>query len=163
MLNHPELRSEIVSLLPTPDLTDMEEKLNFLKKNIYKVYRTGQQCCGSISPRIRISMLKEGIQLWIRILKEADPKQWWQGWTTAVQVTEVYILHPPPPPGGKKWPSRLGGKNVKCFMSSFWTQPYKWLGRYKRKSVSAGIRLHTIQSLFIGPVQTVKIKLSHIL
>ena len=41
MLNHPELRSEIVSLLPTPDLTDMEEKLNFLKKNIYKVtYRT---------------------------------------------------------------------------------------------------------------------------
>ena len=37
MLNHPELRSEVVSLLPTPDLSDMEERLNFLKKNIYKV------------------------------------------------------------------------------------------------------------------------------
>ena len=37
MLNHPELRREIASLLPTPDLSDMEERLNFLKKNIYKV------------------------------------------------------------------------------------------------------------------------------
>jgi hypothetical protein len=39
MLNHPELRSEVASLLPSPDLSDMEEKLNFLKKNIYKVRR----------------------------------------------------------------------------------------------------------------------------
>jgi hypothetical protein len=43
MLNHPELRPEIVSLLPTPDLSHMEEKLNFLKKNIYKEHLVAEK------------------------------------------------------------------------------------------------------------------------
>ena len=33
---HPELRTEVASLLPTPDLSHYEESLNYLKKNIYK-------------------------------------------------------------------------------------------------------------------------------
>ena len=162
MLNHPELRSEIVSLLPTPDLTDMEEKLNFLKKNIYKVtYRTAvlrlqippdpDQHVERRDPTPNPHIKRSGSKTMMARMNYCSPSYRGLHFTS------------PPPPGGKKWPSRLGGKNVKCFMSSFWTQPYKWLGRYKRKSVSAGIRLHTIQSLFIGPVQTVKIKLSHIL
>lgn len=36
LVNHPELREEVATLLPTPDLNPLEEKLNFLKKNIYK-------------------------------------------------------------------------------------------------------------------------------
>ena len=36
LLNHPELRAEVSRLIPTPDLSQLEEKLNFLKKNIYK-------------------------------------------------------------------------------------------------------------------------------
>jgi len=36
LLNHPELRQEVSLLIPAPDLTGLEEKLNFLKKNIYK-------------------------------------------------------------------------------------------------------------------------------
>eukprot|EP00088_Acartia_fossae_P005121 TRINITY_DN12238_c0_g1_i12.p1 TRINITY_DN12238_c0_g1~~TRINITY_DN12238_c0_g1_i12.p1 ORF type:complete len:314 (-),score=90.22 TRINITY_DN12238_c0_g1_i12:444-1316(-) len=36
LLNHPELRQEVSRLVPTPDLSHMEEELNFLKKNIYK-------------------------------------------------------------------------------------------------------------------------------
>jgi len=34
--NHPELVEEVHTMLPTPDLAPMEEKLNYLKRNIYK-------------------------------------------------------------------------------------------------------------------------------
>jgi len=33
---HPELREEVCQLMPTPDLTPLEERLNYLKRNIYK-------------------------------------------------------------------------------------------------------------------------------
>merc|ERR1719414_333067 len=33
---HPELREEVRQLMPTPDLTPLEERLNYLKRNIYK-------------------------------------------------------------------------------------------------------------------------------
>jgi len=33
---HPELVEEVHTMLPSPDLTPMEEKLNYLKRNIYK-------------------------------------------------------------------------------------------------------------------------------
>jgi len=33
---HPELVQEVHTMLPAPDLTPMEEKLNYLKRNIYK-------------------------------------------------------------------------------------------------------------------------------
>jgi len=33
---HPELVEEVHTMLPAPDLTPMEEKLNYLKRNIYK-------------------------------------------------------------------------------------------------------------------------------
>jgi len=36
LINHPELRNEVSGLLPCPDLNPIEERLNFLKKNIYK-------------------------------------------------------------------------------------------------------------------------------
>jgi len=36
LVNHPELRDEVTNLLPSPDLNPLEEKLNFLKKNVYK-------------------------------------------------------------------------------------------------------------------------------
>lgn len=36
VMNHPELRDEIADLMPTPDLNPLEERLNYLKKNIYK-------------------------------------------------------------------------------------------------------------------------------
>ena len=161
MLNHPELRSEIVSLLPTPDLTDMEEKLNFLKKNIYKVtYRTAvlrlqippdpDQHVERRDPTLNPHIKRSGSKTMMARMNYCSPS--------------YRVLHPPPPPReGKNDRQGSEEKTSKCFMSSFWTQPYKWLGRYKRKSVSAGIRLNTIQSLYIGPVQTVEIKLSHIL
>jgi len=34
--NHPELITEVNDMLPTPDLAPLEEKLSYLKKNIYK-------------------------------------------------------------------------------------------------------------------------------
>jgi len=34
--NHPELIQEVHTMLPAPDLTPMEDKLNYLKRNIYK-------------------------------------------------------------------------------------------------------------------------------
>ena len=34
--NHPELVDEVHDMLPAPDLAPLEEKLNYLKKNIYK-------------------------------------------------------------------------------------------------------------------------------
>jgi len=33
---HPELREEVVQLLPAPDMAPLESRLNYLKKNIYK-------------------------------------------------------------------------------------------------------------------------------
>merc|ERR1712027_223239 len=33
---HPELVDEVHTMLPAPDLSPMEEKLNYLKRNIYK-------------------------------------------------------------------------------------------------------------------------------
>jgi len=33
---HPEIREEVHEMIPTPDLTPLEEKLNYLKRNIYK-------------------------------------------------------------------------------------------------------------------------------
>merc|ERR1712079_592004 len=33
---HPELVEEVHEMLPTPDLAPLEEKLNYLKRNIYK-------------------------------------------------------------------------------------------------------------------------------
>jgi len=36
MLHHPELREEVRELVPTPDLSEIEENLAYLKKNIYK-------------------------------------------------------------------------------------------------------------------------------
>jgi len=36
LIFRPELRDEVASLLPTPDLTHHEETLNYLKRNIYK-------------------------------------------------------------------------------------------------------------------------------
>merc|ERR1719192_817887 len=33
---HPELREEVRQLMPNPDLTPLEERLNYLKRNIYK-------------------------------------------------------------------------------------------------------------------------------
>jgi hypothetical protein len=34
---HPEVREDVKSLIPTPDLAAMEERLNQFKRNIYKV------------------------------------------------------------------------------------------------------------------------------
>jgi transposase-like protein len=34
---HPEVREDVKSLIPAPDLAAMEERLNQFKKNIYKV------------------------------------------------------------------------------------------------------------------------------
>ena len=34
--SHPELREEVRQLMPTPDLAPLEERLNYLKRNIYK-------------------------------------------------------------------------------------------------------------------------------
>ena len=96
MLNHPELRSEIVSLLPTPDLTDMEEKLNFLKKNIYKVtYRTAvlrlqippdpDQHVERRDPTLNPHIKRSGSKTMMARMNYCSPK-----------VTVVYILHPPP-------------------------------------------------------------------
>jgi len=36
LIYHPELREEVASILPTPDLTHHEENLNYLKRNIFK-------------------------------------------------------------------------------------------------------------------------------
>lgn len=36
MLKHPELREEVRQVMPTPDLTELETNLEYLKKNIYK-------------------------------------------------------------------------------------------------------------------------------
>ena len=36
LIFHPELRNEVATSLPTPDLTHHEENLNYLKRNIYK-------------------------------------------------------------------------------------------------------------------------------
>ena len=36
LIFHPELRNEVSTLLPTPDLTHQEENLNYLKRNIFK-------------------------------------------------------------------------------------------------------------------------------
>jgi len=33
---HPELRDEVLELIPAPDLVPLEERLNYLKRNIYK-------------------------------------------------------------------------------------------------------------------------------
>ena len=33
---HPDLREEVRQLMPTPDLAPLEERLNYLKRNIYK-------------------------------------------------------------------------------------------------------------------------------
>jgi len=36
LYRHPELREEVVQLLPAPDMAPLESRLNYLKKNIYK-------------------------------------------------------------------------------------------------------------------------------
>lgn len=36
LARHPELREEVVQLIPAPDLAPLEERLNYLKRNIYK-------------------------------------------------------------------------------------------------------------------------------
>jgi len=36
MIKHPELREEVRDMIPTPDLSELEENLSYLKKNIYK-------------------------------------------------------------------------------------------------------------------------------
>jgi hypothetical protein len=35
---HPEIREDVKALIPPPDLAAIEERLNQLKRNIYKVF-----------------------------------------------------------------------------------------------------------------------------
>jgi len=76
---HPELVEEVHTMLPSPDLTPMEEKLNYLKRNIYKALpntrlesKTDSMAYNRVS--IHLTMFKKAVVDSVKSLLEGQ--QW---------------------------------------------------------------------------------------
>jgi len=79
LMNHPEMRGELAALIPTPDLSPLEEKLNYLKKNIYKALpntrlesKTDSLAYNRVS--VHLQTFKKSVVEGVRVL--ADGGQW---------------------------------------------------------------------------------------